>query len=75
MHDVNDDATLYTIYTMMMTALGWWLEYTVKTEIDVLWWRDDCFLEVSWQSKIEVLTVIDKVWSLCKFHDDSPSLS
>ena len=41
MHDVNDDATLYIIYTvmvlyMMMTALGWWLEYTVKTKIDVL---------------------------------------
>ena len=50
---------------MMMTALVWWLEYTVMTEIDVLWWRDDCFLEVSWQSKIKVLTVIDK---------DSPSL-
>ena len=41
MHHVNDDATLYTIYNgmvlyMMLTSLGWWLEYTVKIEIDVL---------------------------------------
>ena len=26
-------------HAMLLTALGWWLEYTVKTEIVVLWWR------------------------------------
>jgi len=52
---------------MMMTALGWWLKYTIKTEIDVLWWRDDCFLEVSWQSKFEVLTWCTSGWQSMKF--------